>query len=1734
MNTRRKLQVFLASALGGAILLLALWLLSSTVLQPVVAHEIEGATLQTLPPPFLNYDDVADAPFDNPPSPVVDGLIAPGEYAGAGKVTFPGYGGDVEVFFKEDGAFLYVAFELPDKVNHMPVPDVSIYLDTNNSGGSVPQTDDFRFQVWRNGGVAEWQGNGAGWSPHTPITWTYGFVETMSGWSVEFGIPFTKLSINPGIFKELGLALNNGGLGSTYYWPAGADGANPDTWGSLVSSSDWDIFYWKPGPWEDYAPSGMPDFDQNQPGWLAYDGPAAAANSLWWFDSKFEALTGTMPPVISDTYRLVRSYGPWDDHHYSNTVPLISDLARNYFGTNQGITGTDPISMFHGIHNYLRDKGLWDDYIVTLVDHPDFKWVADEVMRSEDVILLLGFYEWRELEGRWARVAGHYVNVAGVDPVIQQIAFSDPAMDNAEQGWPGRVLSGTLILPHQPGHASYVHNDAGNVSHDVYPITTTNSPGGTWGPAEYPWWMAIEMGLIGANPNPLIDMEEYGGGDLQVEVEVALAVSPYTWKASGEWLPEGDDPIWGVWQPWQDYAPNGMPDFDQKQDNWQSMFTSQWTFCGPVAAANSLWWFDSKFEPNPISPPAYNDNYPMVWPYGPWDDHDPLNVDDPATPWPPGGEFVEDLATYFHTDMLGSGTVITDLYHGIEQYITDHGLRQGYVITQVKSPDFWWVAEEVEVSEDVILLLGFWQNQNPGPGDPHWVRLGGHYVTLPGVDKKGGLVAFSDPYYDGAEYVWPYAYPNGWPTVMGRVADGWLIPHPPYHSHLSTVHNDAGNVSHDVYYVAPTDSPGGVWGPEGYVEDWGNIENFWGQNGQEDAPSVTSDPIQTEVDWAVAVSPVADVYVRKEITPPVALPGDWVTFTINFGNDGSLPAENVVITDTLPAELTNLTWSYWTSNGLTVTARAGTTYVWNLPNLAWQEWGTITITAQVGPTASGVITNTAEIATSSVEQYQIPALPNSASASFTVQTADVSITKSVQPASVVPGDWVTYTLTYANSGSAAAASVVITDILPTELLTSTANYVIWTSYVSSGPIIVTDHYIWSMGTVPAGGRGIITITAQVDPNLIAAGSINNQADISTTTPESDYTNNSASASQILCIPPSGATFVYTPPAPLTGQTVTFTGSVILGDPAPAYTWDFDDGTGSGNPVTHIYNNAGDYTVWMTATNSCGQAVYSDTLSVCEPVDNVAIQYAPPDPGVGQTINFTATATGSSPLTYVWAADDGWTDTGATASHAFATLGNHTVWLTATNSCGQDYASTIILVRGYGVDLLPASATATGKPGGTITYTLTLSNTGNMSDTYTIAGSVSGKPWTTNWPPTVGPVAGGGIAQVDVTVQISSTASDGDQSYVVITAASQGDPTKSDTSVLTTTATTQPVQRDVTIAPHTDAQTGDVGTTVAYTLRVTNTGTITDYFNLSIGGPTWSTTLSVYGLNLKPGEGQPVTVYVQVPAGATNGAQDAATITARSAVVPTVADSATLTTTAYVPTYGVDMTPLVAQQTGHPGDVMTYTLTVRNTGERTDTYTLSKAGDVWTTTLSAPSVGPLAPNGTAQFDVMVQIPGGAISGTFDMVQVTAASQKDNSKSDTAVLTTTAIAASYPLTRGVRLAAAATAQEGDIGTWITYTLRITNTGNVADFFNLTWQGNIWPVDLSAYGLSLAAGQGTDVLAYVWVPLTVSGGDTDSVVVKATSSNDTTAADAVVLTTTARRRHIYLPLVLRNYTP
>jgi len=757
--------------------------------------------------------------------------------------------------------------------------------------------------------------------------------------------------------------------------------------------------YWKAGGWPDYAPSGVPDFDQKQGGWKnvggqwTHCGPVAAANSLWWFDSVFEP-AAIPPPAISDGYPLVQSYSPgvWDDHDPRNVLPFVNNLA-GLAGT--GPAGTDVVKLSQAIQNYLAVKGLAAAYTVALAKTPDFAWVAEEVLRSEDVILLIGF--WQQTAADWRRIGGHYVTVAGADPVRRLIAFSDPFANAAEVGGWGRVLPAA----HPPGHGSGLHNDARLVSHDLYRVIQTNSPGGNWGPALYTRWLNL-ANFSGLNvPTEFRPYTTTYNPWLRVvaEVEYAIAVSPvvalptrtptrpptitptptatpsrpptitptpsattsptetriatptvtltisvtprptqtptatptFFWKAGG----------------WIDYAPSGMPDFDQRQDRWgvgaaPGAADWRWTYCGPVAAANSLWWFDSKFEPKPVAPPVINDGYPLVQSYNPlaWDDHDPLNVDSPATAPGPNGEFVEELAWLMDTDgqrtgAAHRGTRIGDLFSGIQKHLANKGLAGHYTLTRQKQPTFQWVVSEVLRSEDVILLLGFWELQPTGS----WVRVGGHYVTLAGASLPANALVFSDPIRDNAEAGGP-----------GRVLP--FMPHMPPHS--PTLHNDAAYVSHDIWNLVNTNSPGGQWGPVGY----GTTDlalNFAEQNVPEEfiefSGPYTGGPLQVEVEYAIAVSPV-------ETTPtPTASPTERPTATPTWAPTWTQTATATQRPTDLPTAPPTSTPTRTRTATATVTRTAtatGTATKTGTPTMT----ATITPTPTVTPTPTPTVTPT--------------------------------------------------------------------------------------------------------------------------------------------------------------------------------------------------------------------------------------------------------------------------------------------------------------------------------------------------------------------------------------------------------------------------------------------------------------------------------------------------------------------------------------------------------------------------------------------------------------------------------------------------------------------------------------------------------------------------------------------------------------------------------------------------------
>ncbi|MFU8771790.1 MAG: carboxypeptidase regulatory-like domain-containing protein, partial [Anaerolineales bacterium] len=103
-----------------------------------------------------------------------------------------------------------------------------------------------------------------------------------------------------------------------------------------------------------------------------------------------------------------------------------------------------------------------------------------------------------------------------------------------------------------------------------------------------------------------------------------------------------------------------------------------------------------------------------------------------------------------------------------------------------------------------------------------------------------------------------------------------------------------------------------------------------------------------------------------------------------------------------------------------------------------------------------------------------------------------------------------------------------------------------------------------------------------------------------------------------------------------------------------------------------------------------------------------------------------------------------------------------------------------------------------------------------------------------------------------------------------------------------------------LIPEFDAQSGDPGEKVEYTLTLTNRGNALDTFELTFEGNLWVVHMPETSFDLAAGESADVIVHVSIPAEAEDGDLDMVTITATSMGDEQVVASSTLTTTAVMP------------------------------------------------------------------------------------------------------------------------------------------------------------------------------------------------------------------------------------------
>jgi uncharacterized membrane protein len=313
----------------------------------------------------------------------------------------------------------------------------------------------------------------------------------------------------------------------------------------------------------------------------------------------------------------------------------------------------------------------------------------------------------------------------------------------------------------------------------------------------------------------------------------------------------------------------------------------------------------------------------------------------------------------------------------------------------------------------------------------------------------------------------------------------------------------------------------------------------------------------------------------------------------------------------------------------------------------------------------------------------------------------------------------------------------------------------------------------------------------------------------------------------------------------------------------------------------------------------------------------------------------------------------------------------------------------------------------GLPGKLLSYTVTVKNEGNVSDTYSLTTADNAVP---SWGPTISStplsLAAGAQGTATLTVTIPSNANVGaiDNVRVIVTG----------TSVSTETSCTAQASNlaveVVSILP--TPQDGSPGAALTYTVTVKNTGVVADNYVLTKSDNAgWTLSLSPSTLSLAENALGNATLTVTIPTGAGNNVYDSVTVTATSQTDSSVSDSKSCTAHSRenrIP--GVQVTISPASSSGNPGGTLHFSVTVTNTGTTTDTFTLD-ASDTkgWGTTLSVtPPRVTLTAGASRTIGLSIKISSTAAKNDSSTITVTATSQTNSTINDDNTCTATAAA------------------------------------------------------------------------------------------------------------------------------
>jgi uncharacterized repeat protein (TIGR01451 family) len=281
--------------------------------------------------------------------------------------------------------------------------------------------------------------------------------------------------------------------------------------------------------------------------------------------------------------------------------------------------------------------------------------------------------------------------------------------------------------------------------------------------------------------------------------------------------------------------------------------------------------------------------------------------------------------------------------------------------------------------------------------------------------------------------------------------------------------------------------------------------------------------------------PGADLSLTMSASPNPVLVFSNLVYTLNVSNAGPGLATGVVISQSLPPGFGFVT----TSNYPVQVTSSGTNLTLSLGSLP--VYGTASVSVVTIPSFPGLATSVASVGSTATDPN-----PNNNAASVStlvnLAAADLAVSMSAAPASLLQGGQVTFTIVVTNNGPFTANGVVLTNELPANV-----NFI---SATTSQGSISAGGLLAFLGTLPVGTNAVVTIT--VSPTT--TGAMTDTAQVGLGVLEVDPVSLNNSASFTVIVGPSadlGVSAVVTPSTVVAGNNCTYVATVVNNGPSSA-------------------------------------------------------------------------------------------------------------------------------------------------------------------------------------------------------------------------------------------------------------------------------------------------------------------------------------------------------------------------------------------------------------------------------------------------------------------------------------------------------------------------------------------------------------------------------------------------------